>query len=94
MDPQSWATIAVFVATQVITLVAVVATTKADARSIHRELTELKEVAKSVSEVLRIVAVQGSRLDRCEDDIRELKHGEGYVLPLTRALGAKPVKPE
>lgn len=40
-----------------------------------QELTGLKDV-------VAIQAVQTNRLNRLEEDMRELRHGEGFVLPL------------
>jgi hypothetical protein len=37
---------------------------------------------KQVADVLTAQRVFESRLDRVEQDVRELRHGEGYVLPL------------
>lgn len=40
------------------------------------------ETLKQLTAILSTVAVQDNRLNNLEEDIRELKHGEGYILPL------------
>lgn len=44
------------------------------------EISELKLETKKLGDVLTSIAVQGTRLDRVEGDIRELRHGRGYVI--------------
>lgn len=44
------------------------------------EISELRIETKKLGDVLTAIAVQGNRLDRVEADIRELRHGKGYVL--------------
>lgn len=46
------------------------------------ELKELKIDIEKVATVLATVAVQNSRLNRLEEDLRELRHGKGWVNPL------------
>jgi hypothetical protein len=45
---------------------------------------------KQVADVLTAQRVFESRLDRVEQDVRELRHGEGYVFPMM----TPPRKPE
>lgn len=49
------------------------------------DMTDMKAEIKKVGEVLIKMAVTDTRLNNLEQDIRELKHGEGFVLPLHRA---------
>ncbi len=44
------------------------------------DITDLKFETKKLSEVVTQLAVQHTRLDRIEDDIRDMKHGRGYVI--------------
>lgn len=47
--------------------------------------TDFKELTKVLVDLasLRVeLSAMSSRLNRAEDDIRELRHGEGFVLPL------------
>ena len=44
------------------------------------QIGELKTETKKVAEVLTVLAVTNTRMDRIEDDVRELRHGRGYVL--------------
>ena len=43
------------------------------------EITELRKETKKLGDVLTAIAVQGTRMDRVEEDIRELRHGRGFV---------------
>ena len=45
------------------------------------QIDELKNETKKVGEVLTVLAVQKNQIDRLEEDVRDLKHGRGYVLP-------------
>ena len=45
------------------------------------DLTDLKSEIKKVGEVLIKMAVTDQRLSNLEQDVRELRHGEGMVLP-------------
>lgn len=47
------------------------------------EIQELKEETKKMGAVLSVVAVQDNRLNRIEEDMRELRHGKGWVNPLS-----------
>jgi len=60
------------------------------------EITELKNTVKVVGELVVKIAVSSermdnmsSRLNRVENRVEEMAHGEGYVLPL-RPPGAGP----
>lgn len=43
------------------------------------EISELKAETKKLGDVLTSIAVQGERINRIEDDIREIKHGRGFI---------------
>lgn len=47
--------------------------------TIQREIKEFKEIAKVMSALLTTVAVQKKELENIREDVRELKHGEGFV---------------
>jgi hypothetical protein len=53
--------------------------------NLKNDMTDMKAEIKKVGEVLTTLAVTSNRLDRAEQDIWELKHGEGFVLPLQRS---------
>ena len=53
--------------------------------SIKNDMIDMKAEIKKVNEVLIKMAVTDNRLNNLEADIRELKHGEGFVLPLHRS---------
>lgn len=49
----------------------------------HRDdILELKTEIKKLNDVLTALAVQSGRLDRAEESIREMRHGQGFVNPL------------
>lgn len=45
------------------------------------DVTELKADVRKLGDVLTTIAVQDNRLDRIENDIREIKHGKGFIEP-------------
>lgn len=47
------------------------------------------ETLKQLTAILTTVAVQDNRLNNLEDDIREMKHGKGYILPNPNPTGPK-----
>lgn len=48
-------------------------------KNMQREIIEMKEVAKAMTAVLTTVAVQKKEIEFIRDEIRELKHGDGWV---------------
>lgn len=50
--------------------------------NIKADMVDMKAEIKKVGDVLIKMAVTDTRLTNLEQDIRELKHGEGFVLPL------------
>lgn len=57
--------------------------------NLKNDMTDMKTEIKKVGEVLIKMAVTDNRLTNLEQDIRELKHGEGFVLPLSRSMQQK-----
>ena len=45
------------------------------------DMTDMKTEIKKVGEVLVKMAVTQTRLDNVEQDIRDLKHGRGFITP-------------
>jgi hypothetical protein len=43
------------------------------------EISELKNETKKLGDVLTAIAVQGTRLDRLETDLQDLRHGRGFI---------------
>lgn len=53
------------------------------------EITELKNETKKLGDVLTQIAVQQTRIERLENDLRELRHGRGFVqAAVNREYGA------
>jgi uncharacterized protein YaaN involved in tellurite resistance len=53
---------------------------KSDLHNMKSDFTDMKSEIKKVGEVLVQLAITGQRLTNAEQDIRELKHGRGFVL--------------
>jgi putative Mn2+ efflux pump MntP len=49
--------------------------------NLKNDMTDMKEEIKKVGQVLVTLAVTTTRLDNAEQDIRELKHGRGFITP-------------
>lgn len=47
--------------------------------NLKADMTDMKAEIKKVGEVLVTLAVTTKRLDNAEEDIRELKHGRGFI---------------
>lgn len=48
-------------------------------KNMQREIVALQDLAKSIAALLTTVAVQKTELENIREDVRELKHGEGFV---------------
>lgn len=48
-------------------------------KNMQKEITALKELAHNITALLTTVAVQKVELENIREDVRELKHGEGFV---------------
>jgi len=53
-----------------------------DMKNIQQEQIAFSENMQQLTTVLSTLAVQGSRLDRAEEMIKELRHGQGFVNPM------------
>lgn len=47
--------------------------------NLKNDMTDMKEEIKKVGQVLTAMAVTDNRLTNLEQDIRELKHGRGFI---------------
>jgi cob(I)alamin adenosyltransferase len=52
---------------------------KSTVENIKDDMDEMKTDLKKVGEALVTLAVASKRLDHVEEDIREMKHGRGFV---------------
>lgn len=57
---------------------------KHDLRSINDRVSNLADAFGTLGDILTKVAVQDTRIDRVEQDIRDLQRGEGMVIPLRK----------
>lgn len=62
---------------------------RSDVASVKNHITDIKEELKELRKVFTVQVDHDGRLSRAEDDIREMRsdikemrHGEGFVLPL------------
>ena len=55
--------------------------------NLKNDMTDMKTEIKKVGDVLIKMAVTDTRLTNIEQDVRELKHGEGFVFPLGARKG-------
>lgn len=53
-------------------------------KNLKDDMTDMKLEIKKVGEVLIQLAVADTRLTNLENDLRELKHGEGFVFPFVK----------
>lgn len=51
-------------------------------KELSGDIIDMKKELQEMSKIITKQAVQDIRLTNIEQDIRELKHGEGFVLPL------------
>jgi prefoldin subunit 5 len=49
--------------------------------NLKEDMTDMKTEIKKVGEVLVKMAVTQTRLDNVEQDIRDMKHGRGFIQP-------------
>lgn len=47
--------------------------------NMRKDITALETTVKIVGEVLTMVAVQKTEIRNIQDDIRELRHGDGWI---------------
>lgn len=62
-----------------LTLKADVSALKADGRAMREDFGEMQTEIKKIGEVLITQADQNRRIMHLEDDLRELRHGRGWV---------------
>lgn len=69
---------------------------KGDIRVIRHDMGHMEkrqealgEAFKQLGQVLQQVAVQDTRIDRIEEDIKEMKHGQGFVTYFPKGAPAK-----
>lgn len=48
---------------------------------VELEMKNMKEDLKEIGKAVMQIAVQNQRLDRVEEDIRDLRKGRGFILP-------------
>lgn len=53
---------------------------KHDLKGLNDKVAMMATAWEKMGDVLTKVAVQDTRLNRIEDDVRELRHGDGYVI--------------
>lgn len=46
----------------------------------EQEIVEIKKDQKDLTKTLAQIAVQDSRLNRLEQDLRDLRHGRGFIV--------------
>ncbi len=51
-------------------------------QSMQGEITRMGNILEKIADLRGDIRVLENRVDRAEEDIRELQHGEGMVLPL------------
>ncbi len=56
-------------------------TLRATVNNLKEDMTDMKTEIKKVGEVLVKMAVTQTRLDNVEQDIRDMKHGRGFIQP-------------
>lgn len=54
-------------------------TLRSTVNNLKEDMTDMKTEIKKVGEVLVKMAVTQTRLDNVEQDIRDLKHGRGFI---------------
>lgn len=50
------------------------------------DIEALKNETKKVGDILTTIAVQKQQIETIERRIEELRHGEGFIFPLSKAL--------
>lgn len=74
------------IAAYIITMIIFIVMMKADIKILKHDIAVIKlradsqsETLKSVSAALTTVAVQKNEIDHIQEDIRELRHGKGFI---------------
>lgn len=61
--------------------IATLVTLRNTVNNLKNDMTDMKAEIKKVGEVLVTLAVTTKRLDHVEEDIRDLKRGQGFIQP-------------
>ena len=61
-----------------------IVTMRTTLNSLVSDMVDMKAEIRKVGEVLTKMAVTDNRLTNLEQDVRELKHSEGFVLPIRK----------
>jgi hypothetical protein len=65
-------------------------TVKTIMQSMQSEITRMGNILEKIADLKGDIRVLENRVDRAEEDIRELQHGEGMVLPIHKSAYEKP----
>lgn len=91
MGPNEWTIIGIFAVTQIVSFVWVVTSMKAGLLILKTQMVDVRDDLKKINDVLVELAVQKTRMDVLAERMQlldtryeELRHGEGFVFPLTR----------
>ena len=57
-------------------------TLRATVQNMQKDMAGMQQEIKKLAEVVTQMAVTNVRLTNLENDIRELRHGQGYIQPL------------
>lgn len=60
------------------------ATLRGTVTTLSTDIIDIKADLKKFGDVLVTMAVTSKRLDNLEEDVRDLKHGEGFIFPLNK----------
>lgn len=67
---------------------AVLLTMRSTLNNLQGDMVDMKTEIRKIGEVLTVQAVTNQRVDNLEKDVRELRHGEGFVFPFERVKAA------
>ena len=59
-------------------------------QSMQSEITRMGNILEKIADLKGDIRVMENRVNRAEEDIRELQHGEGMVLPINKGPYQKP----
>lgn len=67
-----------------------ITTIESSIQGVQKEMQRLADVLVSIADVKGELRVLATRITATEQDVRELRHGEGLVLPLNKSAYEKP----